>query len=186
MWTRKGKRVLALAAAAVLLIAGACGMLAARREDAALDERTVRKIMDGTAAASYAFMGGSCRIYEYGEEYLGVIFHERSEEARSGQVQFGKRILSAEEYHGLYGDTETDMPYSEEEKAYTDEMGNLYRTRSVPTHSFPFQSFPEGEGMLNVWTMSKQDFEAFLADPGVSITYDNNGGHWGALLEPIQ
>lgn len=33
-----------------------------------LDERIVREIMGGEAAASYAFMGGSCRIYEYGVE----------------------------------------------------------------------------------------------------------------------
>lgn len=171
---------------ALLAIAVVCIVwLRLPEKSGGLDARIVRGLMDGEAVAEYTFMGGTCAVYEYGEEYLGVIFQPLEMDARTGKVRFGEKILSAEEYHRLYPDEE-DMAYSEEEKAYVGEMGDLWRTRSAPTHEYPLQRIALEDGAAVVWTMDKAACEVFLEHENVSILYDDRGGHWGAMLEPVK
>ena len=179
--------ILSLIAAVLLIAVVTVGLRTTKpqQQAAALDEAVVREVMQGEPLASYWFMGGTCRVYEYGDGCLGVLRHDHGEEAVEGRVEFGEKILSAEEYYALYGDKEGDMSYSAEDKAYVDEMGGLYKTRSVPTHVFPYRCFADGEGMLNVWVMGAEDLEVLRDYRGISKSPDD-GGHWGALLEPME
>lgn len=183
---RKRMWILSAAAAVLLLAVVLVGLRMTKPAEQAIapEESVVREIMQGDALASYAFMGGTCRVYEYGDGCLGVLRLDGAEEAIDGRVEFGEKILTAEEYHRLYGDTETDLLYSAEDKAYLDEFGGLMKMRSVPTHVFPYRCFADGEGMLNVWVMSKADFEVLREYQAVSRDFD--GGHWGAMLEEIE
>lgn len=184
---RKRIRILSLIAAGLLIAVVLIGLRATKPEAKAVapEEAVVREVMQGEPLASYWFMGGTCRVYEYGDGCLGVLRHDYREAAVEGQVEFGEKILSAEEYHALYGDTETYPPYSEADKAYLDEFGGLIETRSVPTHVFPYRCFADGEGMLNVWVMSMADFEVLREYQGIHRRA-GDGGAWGALLEPME
>lgn len=184
---RKRMWILSAVAAVLLLAVVLVGLRMTQPGEKAIapEESVVREIMQGDALAAYAFMGGTCRVYEYGDGCLGVIRHDREEAAIDGQVEFGEKLLAAEEYHRIYGDTETYPPYSEQDKAYLDEFGGLIETRSVPTHAFPYRCFADGEGMLNVWVMSREDFDVLREYRAISRS-TADGGDWGAILEEIE
>lgn len=174
MW-KKFIKWLALVAAALACLVWA--VLPERQ----MDEGGLRRMMDGSPAAVYDFMGGTCCVYESGELYLGAIFWPRERAVHAGRVQYGAREIPAEEYYELYGDAEY-MPYSQEDKAYVGEMGDLWYTRTVPTHEFPMQCLPMEEGVAFVWTMSRADFDALDAHRAVDMKFDD-GGEWSAALE---
>ena len=87
----------------------------------------------------------------------------------------GVRTYSANPYHAQYGDYYGAFPYSEEEKAYIDEMNYMYREIDVPEYSIDAVGAEENEYMIYMCVLTSEEYEALRKEDTIGFRFTEAG-----------
>ncbi len=127
------------------------------------------------ASGTFLFLTGTCTFWKCDDSVLWYASLENRDLKAQGNLVFGSKWMSAEEYHAQFGDYYGAFPYSEEEKAYIDEMNYMYREIEVPKYSIDAVGMEENEYMIYLCVLKSEEYDVLRKQETIGFRFTEAG-----------
>ena len=138
-----------------------------------VETKTIQTTAD--ASGTFLFLTGNCTLWKCDDLVLWYASLLNQDLTPQGSLVFGNKQISAEEYHAQYGDYYGAFPYSEEEKAYVNEMNGMYREIDVPEYSIDAVGAEENEYMIYLCVLTHEEYEALRKEDTIGFRFTEAG-----------